>query len=196
MGDRKPPRAGEERFVQANDGSVAYAKTGEIIENGFVGVLQPKRRNAFHGGWFAMAQEALSVLKSFRRLEDFRVLMSMLERLDYENLIAVSQKEIAAELEIDRSQVNRAIKRLIQAGALLEGQRIGQSRTYRLSPHFGWKGSAVQHRKAVEQQERERRETAERRSKLKVIDGGPTTGPAETDELFDKVEGQGELEFN
>ena len=35
---------------------------------------------------------------------------------------------------MDRAQVNRAIKRLIEAGAVFEGPKVGISKTYRLNP--------------------------------------------------------------
>ena len=41
-----------------------------------------------------------------------------------------------------RQHVQRSIKRLIQLGIILEGVKIGISRSYRLNPSFGWKGSA------------------------------------------------------
>ena len=45
-----------------------------------------------------------------------------------------------------RQHVQRSIKRLIQLGIILEGVKIGISRSYRLNPNFGWKGSAKGHR--------------------------------------------------
>ncbi|MGR6106315.1 MAG: MarR family transcriptional regulator [Candidatus Nitrosoglobus sp.] len=137
--------------------------TGEIMEDGFVAYIAPKRRNGFNGRWFAMAQDALDVLAQLKRVEDFRVLMALLKRLDYENLITANQAEISRELEIDRGNVNKAIKRLIQAGAVLEGPKVGTSRTYRLNPNFGWKGSAKGHREALEKRMRD--------TGIKVIQG-------------------------
>lgn len=133
----------QRRVVQVDAGS------GEVLEDGYVAVLFPKRRNGFIGGWFAMAQDALGVLKSLRRVEDFRVLMALLQRLDFENLIHLSQREVARELELDPAQVNRAIKRLEDLGAILPGPKVGVGRTYRLNPSFGWKGSAKAHNAAL-----------------------------------------------
>ena len=45
-----------------------------------------------------------------------------------------------------RQHVQRSIKQLIQLGIILEGVKIGISRSYRLNPSFGWKGSAKGHR--------------------------------------------------
>lgn len=123
--------------------------TGEMMKDGFVAYVVPKRKNGFGARWFAMAQDALDVLAQFTRVEDFRVLMALLKRLDYENLITANQAEISRELGIDRGNVNKAIKRLIKAGAVLEGPKVGTSRTYRLNPSFGWKGSAKNHQKAL-----------------------------------------------
>ena len=47
---------------------------------------------------------------------------------------------------MNRHNVNRSIKKLIELGVILEGVKIGISRSYRLNPNFGWKGSAKGHR--------------------------------------------------
>ena len=65
--------------------------------------------------------------------------MKLLSVLDYENLIQVSQADIARELDMHRQHVQRSIKRLIQLGIILEGVKIGISRSYRLNPSFGGK---------------------------------------------------------
>lgn len=146
------------RLVQVDAG------TGEVLEDGYVAVLFPKRRNGFGGRWFAMAQDALKVLKDIKRVEDFRVLMAMLERLDFDNLIQVSQADVASELEMDRAQVNRAVKRLCDLGALVPGPRIGVSRSFRLNPTFGWKGSAKSHNDELQRRMRA--------AGVKVVSGG------------------------
>ena len=71
------------------------AETGELIEEGFVAYVAPRRQNGFGKRWFAMAHDAAAVLKQVKNLEDFRVLMALLEQLDYENLITTNQAEIA-----------------------------------------------------------------------------------------------------
>lgn len=149
------------RLVQVDAG------TGEVLEDGYVAVLFPKRRNGFGGRWFAMAQDALKVLKDIKRVEDFRVLMAMLERLDFDNLIQVSQADVASELEMDRAQVNRAVKRLCDLGALVPGPRIGVSRSFRLNPTFGWKGSAKSHNDELQRRMRA--------AGVKVVTGGKSS---------------------
>jgi predicted transcriptional regulator len=107
-----------------------------------------------------MNQDVMAALKQFKRLEDYRVLFALLERLDFENFINASQADIANELEMHRSSVNQAIKRLIAAEAILEGPKVGINRTYRLNPNFGWKGSVGNHKKTVSDQMRQRMDKA------------------------------------
>ena len=125
------------------------SETGEIID-GFVAYVVPKRKNGFGQGWLAMAQNGAKILaQSNLSGNDFKVLMKLLSVLDYENLIQVSQADVARELNMHRQHVQRSIKRLIDLGIVLEGVRIGISRSYRLNPNFGWKGSAKGHREAL-----------------------------------------------
>ena len=113
------------------------SETGEIID-GFVAYVVPKRKNGFGQGWLAMAQNGAEILaQSNLSGNDFKVLMKLLSVLDYENLIQVSQADVARELNMHRQHVQRSIKRLIDLGIVLEGVRIGISRSYRLNPNFG-----------------------------------------------------------
>ena len=124
-------------------------QTGEVIE-GFVAYVVPKRKNGFQKGWMAMAQEAMMMLaQSNLTGNDMKVMWAMLARLDYENLIQVNQAEVAEQVGMNRHNVNRSIKKLIELGVVLEGVRIGISLSYRLNPNFGWKGSAKGHREAL-----------------------------------------------
>ena len=114
-------------------------QTGEVVE-GFVAYVVPKRKNGFQKGWMAMAQEAMMMLaQSNLTGNDMKVMWAMLARLDYENLIQVNQAEVAEQVGMNRHHVNRSIKKLIKLGVVLEGVKIGLSRSYRLNPNFGWK---------------------------------------------------------
>lgn len=134
--------------------------TGELLEDGFMAYVAPKRRNGFKEGWIAMAQDAAMMFaQSDLGTDDFRVLMALMAKLDFENLLVLNQAELARELKMQRQNVQRSIKRLIRMGALLEGPRIGVSRSYRFNPQFGWRGSAKNHVIALDQ-ERQRRMAA------------------------------------
>ena len=124
-------------------------QTGEVVE-GFVAYVVPKRKNGFQKGWMAMAQEAMMMLaQSNLTGNDMKVMWAMLARLDYENLIQVNQAEVSEQVGMNRHNVNRSIKKLIELGVILEGVKIGISRSYRLNPNFGWKGSAKGHREVL-----------------------------------------------
>ena len=99
-------------------------QTGEVVE-GFVAYVVPKRKNGFQKGWMAMAQEAMMMLaQSNLTGNDMKVMWAMLARLDYENLIQVNQAEVAEQVGMNRHNVNRSIKKLIELGVVLEGVKL------------------------------------------------------------------------
>jgi hypothetical protein len=123
------------------------AETGEFMGTALA-LIPKKHYNAFVDGWVAMAQPALDLLAEYRHelgMEGYAVLLSLLGKLDFENHLVVNQVDLAKRLKMQRTNVNRAIKRLIGLGVLLEGPKAGPLRTYRLNPNFGWKGSAKNH---------------------------------------------------
>lgn len=121
--------------------------TGEVIGD-FVAVIQPKRRNAFNRGWVAMSQTAEEWLAiNLTRAEDHRVLRMLTARLDWDNMIVLNQSEVAEKMGMAKQSFNQALKRLIKLGVIVEGERVGVHKSYRLNPSFGWKGSAHSHRK-------------------------------------------------
>lgn len=148
--------------------------SGELLE-GFVAVVQPKRKNGFRKGWLAMAQDALSLLATADLTgRDYKVLMALLARLDFDNLIQVNQADIDDELKIGRANISRSIRKLIDLGALIEGPRVGVHKTYRLNPRFGWKGSASGHQEALKARMKAARIEG-------VIEGAMPPGEAERD---------------
>ncbi len=117
--------------------------TGEALDYSLV-AIQRKIPNGFVGGCLAMAQGALdSQAESDLRGDDLRVLLALLGRLDFENLIQIEQSAIADRLKMQRQHVSRSIKRLVATECLLEGPKIGRSRTYRLNPAMDGKEAAI-----------------------------------------------------
>jgi DNA-binding transcriptional ArsR family regulator len=92
-----------------------------------------------------MANLVFRTLKMFTHAYDLRVMMALLEEVDYENKIIICQADIARDLGMQRSNVSSAIKRLVEAGLILKDSKKGVTCFYRLSPEFGWKGSAKNH---------------------------------------------------
>ena len=54
-----------------------------------------------------------------------KVMWAMLARLDYENLIQVNQAEVAEQVGMNRHNVNRSIKKLIELGVVLLAVHTG-----------------------------------------------------------------------
>ena len=139
-------------------------ETGEVFD-GYNAVIMPKRRNGFGKRWLAVNQDPLKVFATSElKGDDFRVLFLMLYELDFENFIVTPQVDVAETLGMRPQHVNKSIRRLKDMGALMEGPKVGHSRSYKLNPEFGWKGSAQNHTKALE----ERRKDAG----MRLIDGG------------------------
>src|SRR5919198_6131181 len=88
--------------------------------------------------WFMTNQEALFSLAKDKEItgECYRVLMILLGQLDFENWIYVSQKEMAEFLGLQKSQVSRAIRLLVEKGILLRSSPIRGSHGYRLNPYY------------------------------------------------------------
>ena len=133
--------AGTGRITQIDE------STGEVI-GGFVAVIRPKQKSSFERH-FTMNQAALEIIATELSHEQTRVLMILLSELDYENYIQVAQVDIAEKLKMQKTNVSRAMKNLMQMDVILEGPRIGRSKTYRLNPQFGWKGTVTNHKKEL-----------------------------------------------
>jgi len=140
-------------------------QTGEVEEGALMWV--PRRNlSAFGRGWFQMAQDTLKRLNAERKtlgLEGIVVFNALMARLDFENFIQVSQAEIAAELDMKRPNVNRAVKRLTDLGFIKQGPKVGKSYTYQLHPELAWKGKGKHHFQARE---------AARAAGWAIIEGG------------------------
>lgn len=139
-----------QRITQINE-------QGEIV-GGFVAVIRPKQKSSFQRH-FTMNQDALKILARELTGEQFKVLMMMLADLDYENFIQIAQSDIAQELKMQTSHVSRAVRALLDVGVIYEGPKVGKSKTYRLNEQFGWKGTVVNHKRAL-------------KNGLSVINGG------------------------
>lgn len=68
--------------------------------------------------------------------DQMRILMALLAVLDYKNYIQVAQVDIADALKMQKKNVSRAIKHLIDFSIISDGPKIGRSKTYRLNPQF------------------------------------------------------------
>ena len=126
-------------------------RTGK--EYGFP-VIFGRKKNPYGNGWIMNSQEALDIIAEDKDIRgvDFRVLLKICARVDFENWVHLPMKELAEELRIDKAQISRSIKVLVKKGVLLKSEKIGRSYAYRLNPDFGWKGK-VTHLEEYRQQQ-------------------------------------------
>ena len=120
---------------------IAYNKnTGEIVEG--VPVLCGVKHNPYAKGWVMNNQEALEIIAKDKEITGriHRILWFLIARLDFENWIQISQKEICEELSMRKEDVSSGIKLLEKKRILLRGPKVGRSYSFRINPDFGWKG--------------------------------------------------------
>ena len=97
-------------------------KTGEVLQGCMVWIPE---RPKLTERWFMAFQDAFEELAKDREItnEPRRVLDYMFSKLDFENFIQLSQKEIIEILGINKSNVSKAIKLLTRKQIVLEGQK-------------------------------------------------------------------------
>ena len=117
-------------------------ETGEVLDEGVAVWVGRKIVSPYGRQWMQVNQDALAEIAADRDLgtEAFRVFLYLSSRLDFENLIVVPQAEIATALTMKRQAVGRALKILVSKEILVRGPKIGSVSSYRLNPHYGWKG--------------------------------------------------------
>lgn len=134
------------------------SQTGEVMQGCMVYIpYRPKLTER----WFMAFQDSFEEIAKDEDLtgETFRVLFYLYSKLDFENFIQQTQKEIADGLKMQKTHVSRAMKVLTSKQIVLEGPKVGRSRCYRLNPNYGWKGKVKTLQEA-------------RKEQLKIIQGG------------------------
>ena len=149
------------RFQQMPDGSILDKETGEILDQGCGTFVFIPSRIKIKEGWVMTFQDGLAALAADKDLwgRPRAVLDYMMSRLNFENYIALEQREIVEKLGIHQPDVSSAIKMLVAKGVLEKGPRLGKSWSYKLNPFYGWKG-------------RVKNLKEERKKRFSVVDGG------------------------
>jgi hypothetical protein len=116
-------------------------ETGELLEGVAVWIGR-KIASPYGRQWMQVNQDALAEIAADRDigLEAWRVFAYLNARLDFENLIVVPQTEVAAALGMKQPAISRAVKLLADKQIILRGPKIGSVSSFRLNPHYGWKG--------------------------------------------------------
>ena len=121
---------------------IAYDRsTGEILDG--VPVLCGVKRNPYSTGWVMNSQEALEIIAKDKEITGriHRILWFLVARLDFENWIQISQREICLELGMRKEDVSSGVKLLEKKEILIRGPKVGRSYSFRINPYFGWKGN-------------------------------------------------------
>jgi len=93
------------------------------------------------GGWFMAMQDGFEWLaKQDLTGEQFKVLIYIMSKIDFENYLMLTQKEVAEALGMKKENVSRTFKVLVSKGFILEGPKSGRAKTYKLDPNLGYKG--------------------------------------------------------
>ena len=109
-------------------------ETGEVLDDGKL--IHVPRKLRIKGFFMADQKGFEELAKSDLTTEGYRVLMLMMSRMDYENAITISQKEIAETLTMKRQNVSRAMKSLRAAGVF----ETEVNHVVYLATELGWKG--------------------------------------------------------
>ena len=90
---------------------------------------------------FSSEMLGLAVDKDFSG-NDLRVFLAILANLKFENTLNISQQELSNQLKIHRSDVAKAIKKLVSKGYLEIIDNIGRQNIYMLNPSVALKSKA------------------------------------------------------
>ena len=82
---------------------------------------------------------------------EYRVRDMLLGSIGLGNWAIVNQAEIARRIRVNRADVSKAIKRLIELGIVIQGGKVGRNNQYMISPAFCFKGSIGEGQKLVKE---------------------------------------------
>jgi len=99
--------------------------------------------------WLAMFQESLQLIAADRDLNGYalRVFLALLSELDFENYICIPHSEIGKITAIDRSNVTKAIGKLVEKQIIFKTEGKGNINAYKLNPNIAWKGDVAKFEK-------------------------------------------------
>ena len=66
--------------------------------------------------------------------EQYRVLLKLLGKIDFDDYLTVSQTEMAKQLNMKQQNISKAIRALCERKIIIEGSRAGLNKTYRFNP--------------------------------------------------------------
>ena len=77
---------------------------------------------------------------------DLRVLIAIIGNLGYENILNISQKDLANKLKVQRPEITKSIKKLISKKYLQIIDKIGRQNIYQFNPNIAFRSRAKNHK--------------------------------------------------
>ena len=119
---------------------------GEVHEDGVFAFIPSKNKTFSHlygDGWMIAAQKAFTQLACDPDLNggELKTFMYLMGKLDFENYILVTKKEVEEQTGYSRKTIIAAFNTLEKKGILIPGPKFGRSSTWRLDPNYGYKGN-------------------------------------------------------
>lgn len=131
-------------------------KTGKVKDGYFVYVAYPKAKIK-NERWMMIFQDSLELIATDEDMtgQAFRVLMILMVNLEFDNYITIKQNVLAEKLKMNKTNVSRAMKLLVDKKIILK-VKDGSTTGYKMNPNYGWKGNVENRTKAKEQIEKEK----------------------------------------
>jgi predicted transcriptional regulator len=144
------------KVTGVSDAGIQTQDMGLLSPDEFVFMAIPRVQYKMQG-WFMGMQQAFIAMAKDKELtgEIRRVLDYMMGVMDFENFVGIEQKQVAEELDMQASNVSRAIKKLLEKGIVTLGPRFGKIKTYKMNWHYAWKGKAINRQKEIAKAYRE-----------------------------------------
>lgn len=119
---------------------IVNTKTGEVKDGYFIYVAHPKAKIK-NERWMMTFQDSLELIATDEDMtgQAFRVLMMLMGNLEFENYISIKQNVLAEKLKMDKTNVSRAMRLLVNKSIILK-VKDGSTTGYKLNPNYGWKG--------------------------------------------------------
>lgn len=146
--------------------TVLFGEDGEVK-----GYINRRRENRLGGHWVATFQDGLAWMAKQEGMtgEQWRVFAYLVSRLDFDNYLKVSQKDIAEELRMQKSHVSRAMKGLVDLNVIAVGPMAGRSKTYRLNPRIAHRGAKNFKQTIIEFNELKKRKQGDEKNPLIIV---------------------------
>lgn len=122
-----------------------------------VAYVVPQQKKILGEAFMLAFQEALIEVSKNRGLTgtDRRVLFYMIGKMEYENLVRLTQRDIAEELKTSQQEVSKSISKLQVEGYLWVDHTYGSAYVYKISEDLVWKGKTEKREKFIAEKHRQ-----------------------------------------